>query len=124
MEVNFSKLEVYKPSSEHFFSSFADESVENEKVDSILRMVSSGGLAAGYYSMKQRNQQFELRMLYVVSAFRCRGIGSWLLKHAMGVAETKSGSQIYCRGDVPQGFFQRNGFREDEDRWVFDFYPE
>ena len=68
MEVNFSKLEVYKPSSEHFFSSFADEPVETENVDSILRMVSSGGVAAGYYSMKQRNQQFELRMLYVLGA--------------------------------------------------------
>ena len=54
LEVNFSKLEVYKPSSEHF-SSFPDEPVETENVDSILRMVSSGGVAAGYYSMKQRN---------------------------------------------------------------------
>ena len=124
MEINYSKLEVYKPSSGLFFSLFADASVETERADLILRMVSAGGVAAGYYAMKQRNQQFQLRMLYVLSVFRRRGIGSWLLKHAMGVAETKSGSQIYCRGDVPLGFFQRNGFREDEDRWVFDFYPE
>ena len=124
MEINYSKLEVYKPSSKHFFCSFACASIGAEKADLILRMVSSDGLAAGYYGMEQKDQRFELRMLYVLKAFRCRGIGSWLLKHAMGVAETKSGSHIYCRGKVPRDFFQRNGFREDEDRWVFDFYPE
>ena len=64
---------------------------------------------------------FILRSLIVDQAHRRKGIGRWLLGHALGVAESKGGRQLLLRSRLSKAFFQRFDFYEDETNLKYDF---
>lgn len=53
---------------------------------------------------------FELCNLAVAPGCRSRGLGRWLLGHAIGIAESKGGREILVRDAPLRGLFARLGF--------------
>ena len=53
---------------------------------------------------------FELCNLSVAMPFRRKGLGRWLLGHAIGISESKGAREILVRGAPLRGLFERTGF--------------
>lgn len=98
-----SDVRIYRPYPDEvpweLFAS-ADESLLREAMDrSLLRVGKLGGEVLGAYALLPRGATgFELIALVVADAWRRRGLGRWLLGHAIGLAETKGGREIAAAG--------------------------
>lgn len=68
--------------------------------------------------------RYELLNLAVERGYRRRGLGSWLLGHAIGLAETKGGREILIRGTPLRGLFRRVGFVAAEGHLLLRLTPE
>lgn len=53
---------------------------------------------------------YRLCNLAVIPACRGRGLGSWLLGHAIGIAESRGGREILVKEAPLDGLFRRFGF--------------
>ena len=63
---------------------------------------------------------FVIRSLIVDQANRRKGIGRWLLGHAIGVAESKGGRQLLLRSQLSKAFFFKFDFYEEETNLKYD----
>ena len=54
--------------------------------------------------------RFELCNLSVALPYRHKGLGRWLLGHAIGISESKGAREILLTGTPLRGLFQRAGF--------------
>lgn len=52
---------------------------------------------------------FEIERLGVRKPYRCRGLGSWMLAHAIGIIESKGGREVIVHAPFCE-FFARFGF--------------
>ncbi|MDZ7669210.1 MAG: GNAT family N-acetyltransferase [Gammaproteobacteria bacterium] len=69
-----------------------------------LRVAKLHGTAAGAYGIRPLTAiRYELVVLVVAEPYRRRGLGRWLLGHAIGLAETKGGREIVARGTAARG---------------------
>ena len=69
--------------------------------------------------------RFRIKALWVDEAFRGKGLGRWLLGHAIGTAESQGGREIEAPSGVP--FYPRYGFRpsgDDAEVSLFVLSPE
>ena len=57
--------------------------------------------------------RFRIKALWVDAAFRGKGLGRWLLGHAIGTAESQGGREIEAAAGVP--FYEHYGFRPPGD---------
>ena len=81
------------------------------------------GIAA--YVVRARSAiEFGLDYLYVDTEFRHRGLGRWLLGHAIGLAESKGAREITSMQAPDCAFLARYGFVNDGERWRFTLRPE
>ena len=55
---------------------------------------------------------YELKTLMVHESYRRRGIGRWLLGHALGIAETRGG-RVVAAPNAGEVFFRRTGFADE-----------
>ena len=77
----------------------------------------------GAYELKPLGPtRFRVVRLRVREDFRRRGVGTWLLRHAIGTAES-SGARI-VEAPAAGSFFQRNGFRSCADVLQLTLTPE
>lgn len=66
-----------------------------------------------------------LEALAVDRAWRQRGIGSWLVGHALGVSESRGAREFEARaGTAADGLLERLGFVRQESIWLFRIDPE
>lgn len=81
---------------------------------------------AAYVVRAQSATSFELQHLLVDPDFRGRGLGRWLMGHAIGLAETKGARELVIVGENPQqaSFLNRYGFTQTAQGWQFVFTPE
>lgn len=68
--------------------------------------------------------RFELCNLAVDPNFRHKGIGRWLLGHAIGIAETKGGREIFVKKAPLRGLFERTGFVQNGPDLLLVLTPE
>lgn len=70
--------------------------------------------------------RFRIKALWVDAAFRGKGLGRWLLGHAIGTAESQGGREIEAPAGAP--FYRCYGFRpsgdEGPDISLFVLSPE
>jgi GNAT superfamily N-acetyltransferase len=66
----------------------------------------------------------EISRLVVLPVWRRRGVGRWLLGHAIGLAETKGAREIVVPSTRQAAFFARSGFRLDGDCQRLELTPE
>ena len=95
-----------------------------------VRIAKLDGMVLGGYRLERlRGVCFALRTLGVYAPYRRRGVGRWLLGHALGVAESKGGRSVEAH-EVPPAlgrFLLRAGFvADDAERgsFVFHMTPE
>jgi GNAT superfamily N-acetyltransferase len=84
-----------------------------------IRVAKYEGEAVGVYVVVPETPTvYELKNLSIHPDWRGRGLGRWLLGHAIGIAESKGGREILVR-EAPRsarGLFERLGFvPEDRD---------
>ena len=80
----------------------------------------------GVYLLSRLDQAtFQVDALGVEPTFRKRGLGSWLVGHAIGVAESKGGRHVVLpRARYRGQLFARLGFEVRDDRWDLEITPE
>lgn len=94
-----------------------------------VRVAKLDGAVLGAYRLERlRGVRFALRALGVYAPYRRRGVGRWLLGHALGVAESKGGRSVEAHGAPPAlgPFLLRSGFVAEGagNSFVFHMTPE
>lgn len=90
-----------------------------------VRVAKLEGRVVGAYAIRPRSPtSFELVGLVVADGYRRRGLGRWLLGHAIGLAETKGGREVLARGDRGRRFLERAGFAADPEGARLVLTPE
>ena len=67
---------------------------------------------------------YYLATLVVAPGYRRRGLGRWLLGHAIGLAESKGGRELRVRGGQGERFLLAHHFEHLGDELRFVFIPE
>ena len=93
-------------------------------VGELVRVAKLDGRVIGAYRLVRTGQtRFAIKAVVVDENYRGRGIGRWLLGHAIGIAELKGGRVI----DAPlagERFFGRSGFESAGDILRLSLTPE
>ncbi|MGE0625925.1 MAG: GNAT family N-acetyltransferase [Pseudomonadales bacterium] len=91
----------------------------------LMRVAKLDGEAVGVYQLRVLTPTcYELIALAVAPDCRHRGLGRWLLGHAIGIAESRGGREIRCRAAEARGLFARTGFVAEGDTLVLRLIPE
>ena len=93
-----------------------------------VRVAKLGARVVGGYRLQDAGGGvFAIRALGVCSRWRQRGVGRWLLGHALGVAESRGGRVVEVPGPgfrAACGFFEKAGFQCQGDRLVLAVTPD
>ena len=100
-------------------------------------LVGSGGLEAdvrearidgrlvGAYRIEQLHPtHFRLVAVHVMPPWRRRGVGTWLLRHAIGLAESRGARVIDAVAGDAEAFFRASGFVESGGKMRLRLTPE
>lgn len=122
---------IYRPYSDEvpwelLLSGDPDEERITSYLDTdFVRVAKHDGEVAGVYVVAAESAtRFALRNLVVAPGWRRRGLGAWLLGHAIGLSESKGAREIVVRDVRPSTFFTRVGFRADGDDLLLTLLPE
>lgn len=78
-----------------------------------------------YLTVAESDTRHRLIALAVLPEERGRGIGSWLVGHALGVSETRGAREVTVSAGTPaDGIFERLRFTRDADQWRMAIDPE
>ena len=87
------------------------------------RVAKLDGTVVGAYELKRlADTAFLISALCVVPDCRGRGLGAWLLGHAIGTAESQGARHI--EAPLPNPFYERHGFRVQGGRLMLTLTPE
>ena len=87
------------------------------------RIAEYGDAVIGAYELKRLGPtRFRIVGLKVSENFRGLGIGRWLLRHAVGTAESSGAREI--EAPPSESFFEHQGFRSDADVLRLTLTPE
>lgn len=79
-----------------------------------LRVAKYQRRVTGAYGIRPHSAaRYELVVLIVAEGFRGKGLGRWLLGHAIGLAETKGGREIVTCDRSAERFLVRFGFEPE-----------
>ena len=98
---------------------------QSQLADCFLRVAKLDDEVIGAYIIRRQNEQsFELVYLAVALSQRHKGLGHWLMGHAIGVAESKGGRRMLAADCAQKRFLRAYGFSDENAEQVFDFVPE
>ena len=93
-------------------------------VDELVRVAKLDGRVIGAYRLVQTGEtRFAIRAIAVHPDYRRRGIGRWLLGHAMGIAESK-GARVIDAPSAAASFLGKFGFRPSGSTLSLSLTPE
>ena len=96
-----------------------------EPPSEFVRIAKSPDHVLGIYELDSVEKGlFRIRSLIVDRSFRRQGVGSWLLGHAIGVAESKGGRQVDLKTNIAKIFFRKFDFYEVEGNLQYDLIPD
>lgn len=107
-------------------SGLADGLIEAARAEPLLRIAKHRDIAIGVYLLVRESAwQFRITALAVQPEFRGQGLASWLVGHALGVAESKGAREVVCTSHTSvKGLLQRLGFVAQADEWRLELLPE
>jgi GNAT superfamily N-acetyltransferase len=126
-------VEIYRPYADEVpweLLSLAetDEAQLRERADvDFMRVAKHEEEAIGAYLIQPESPTlYVLRVLAVDPAWRRRGLGRWLLGHAIGISESKGAREILVRQPPPgsRGLFLGIGFQAEGDDLRLVLMPE
>lgn len=92
--------------------------------DDLVRVAKLDGLVIGAYRLAQiAETRFAIKALSVREAYRGRGVGRWMLGHAIGIAESK-GARVINAPLAAAAFFAKVGFERQGSRLSLKLTPE
>jgi GNAT superfamily N-acetyltransferase len=84
-----------------------------------------GEIIGAFLSSQIGAEVHRLEALAVCAPFRRRGVGSWLVGHAIGVSESRGARTFLARANTgADGLFRRLGFQIEAADWVMRIDPE
>ncbi len=90
-----------------------------------IRVADFDDAEVGFYMLYcQSSNIYVLHALAVKEHLRGRGLGSWLLGHAIGLTESKGGRQLLSYSLESKDFLRSKGFASDENFLRYTFLPE
>ncbi|MFW6092596.1 MAG: GNAT family N-acetyltransferase [Pseudomonadota bacterium] len=106
-----------------------DELAATLALDEIRVAKLDGRPVAAYALRAATGRRYDLLALGVAHGFRRRGLGRWMLGHAIGLAETQGGREIFTRLPPVEGaraarFLERLGFEPANDGLLLVLTPE
>lgn len=85
------------------------ERSEQVKIENI-RIAKNGEAVVGAYEVERVDLTvFQIKWLIVHPQYRNRGLGRWLLAHAIGIIESKGGREVIVKPQT-SSFFENFGF--------------
>ncbi len=124
-------VEIFRPYPDEVpWDLLAEAGVAEETLAGVLelnfvRVAKLAGKVIGAYAIRPLSPtSFELVGLIVADGYRRRGLGRWLLGHAIGLAETKGGREVLARGEGGRRFLERMGFAAATDGVRLVLTPE
>ena len=79
-----------------------------------VRVAKLGGEVIGVYAVHPVSAvEFRIDALAVVPSHRGQGLGSWLLRHAIGVCETRGAREIVAAREPGTAMLATAGFQPD-----------
>lgn len=126
------EIRIYYPYPQDFpkallaSSGLAESCIEAARTEPLLRIAKHRDTAIGVYLLvKESVEQFRITALAVQPEFRGRGLASWLVGHALGVAETKGAREVVCGVHAAVNrLLPRLGFVERAGDWRLEILPE
>lgn len=123
------EVRVYRPYRDEIpweLLSGPDDRVPDFPEDSFMRVAKFADEVVGVYVIRPQGGPlvFRLETLVVTAAFRRRGVGRWLLGHAIGLAESKGGRELAVDAGPARGFFLAAGFETQGADLRLAFTPE
>jgi GNAT superfamily N-acetyltransferase len=120
----------FRPQDVEIFRPYSDEIpwelLANADAD-YIRVAKFADEAIGAYVIEPESPTcYVLKNLAVDAAWRRRGLGRWLLGHAIGISESKGAREILARS-VPRGargLFERTGFQPEGEDLRLVLLPE
>lgn len=82
-----------------------------------------GQLVGAYRIERVRATHFRLLAIEVLAPWQHRGIGTWLLRHAIGLAESR-GARTIDAPTVANAFFEHSGFEHTNKQMRLTLRPE
>ena len=126
------EIRIYYPYPQDFprrlleLSGLAEPLIEAARSEPLLRIAKHRDSAIGVYVLVNSGAvQFRITALAVQPEFRDRGLASWLVGHALGVAETKGAREVVCGAHAAVNrLLPRLGFVEEGCDWRLEILPE
>jgi GNAT superfamily N-acetyltransferase len=126
--INIRQIEMYKADPADLPDFLFDLHRQFGECADLLRVAKiEDKIVAGYAltSALDARGYFCLDWIAVSPELRLQGLGRWVIGHAMGVAESKSGGGLRTPRVEQAEFFQRLGFASaDGGGWQLEFLPE
>ncbi|MEZ5560646.1 MAG: GNAT family N-acetyltransferase [Pseudomonadales bacterium] len=102
-----------------------EETLERTLDLDLIRVAKHDGQVLGCYGIRPESPIcYELVALAVARHSRGRGLGRWLLGHAIGIAESKGAREIVVRRRGPQPLLSAAGFVPADGGLLLTLTPE
>lgn len=119
---------MYRAESADLPTYFSELQAQFGKGADVLRVAKLNGRIVAAYALTSAvapRGYFGLNWLAVLPDLRGQGVGRWVAGHAMGVAESKSGSGLVVKHNEAPEFLRKLGFKaEENEAWRLEFLPE
>ena len=89
-----------------------------------VRVAKLDGRVIGAYRLMPAGSVFRIRILVVYEGHRRRGVGRWLLRHALGIAEARGGRIVEAACEAPAAFWRDSGFQCEDGVFRLRLTPE
>lgn len=89
-----------------------------------VRVAKLDGRVIGAYRLAPAGSVFRILSLVVYEDWRRQGIGRWLLRHAIGIAESRGGRTVEAACQAPAAFWRDSGFRCEDGTFRLRLTPE
>lgn len=111
--LTYRDIKIYRPFPQDLPSCLSSQGCNLDDVR-IAKLASAArkSIVGAYWLTKGSEEDlYELKALMVHERYRQRGIGRWLLGHALGIAETRGG-RVIAAPNAGATFFRRAGFAD------------
>ena len=128
MTLSFRQIEVFRADPDDLPEFLLTLHHQFGQQSDLLRVAKIGTQTVAGYGLTSATEargNFCLDWIAVLPELRRQGVGRWVMGHAMGVAESKSGGGLVTPRLEPAEFFQRLHFTAvDDGGWQSVFLPE
>lgn len=106
-------IKIYRPFPQDLPSclSSQDCNLDDVRIAKLAPAARKSIVGAYWLTKGSEEDLYELKALMVHKRYRQRGIGRWLLGHALGIAETRGG-RVVAVPNTGEAFFRRAGFED------------